>query len=42
VPAGARVERGGDGTVGLGVHRDPCGIVVVPRGEPVGPLPVAR
>ncbi len=26
---------------GLAVHRDPSGIVIVPRGEPVGPLPQA-
>jgi hypothetical protein len=26
---------------GVAVHRDPSGIVVVARGEPLGPLPQA-
>jgi glucose-1-phosphate adenylyltransferase len=40
IPPGARVELGGD-LPGHLLHRDPSGIVVVPRGEPVGPLPQA-
>jgi glucose-1-phosphate adenylyltransferase len=38
VPAGARLEPGSEDTAGLEVHRDSSGIVVVPRGEPAGPL----
>src|SRR5436309_63877 len=41
VPARARLEPGSEDTAGLEVHRDPSGIVVVPRGEPAGPLPQA-
>jgi glucose-1-phosphate adenylyltransferase len=39
IPAGARLEPEGKATPGLGVHLDPAGILVVPRGEPAGPLP---
>ena len=41
VPERARLEPGSEDTAGLEVHRDPSGIVVVPRGEPAGPLPQA-
>jgi glucose-1-phosphate adenylyltransferase len=41
VPARARLEPGSEDAGGLEVHRDPSGIVVVPRGEPAGPLPQA-
>jgi glucose-1-phosphate adenylyltransferase len=41
VPEGARLEPGSAEPAGLEVHRDPSGIMVVPRGEPEGPLPHA-
>ena len=41
IPPGARLEPEGAEVAGLSVHRDPSGIVVVPRGEPTGPLPLA-
>lgn len=41
IPPGARLEPEGAEVAGLAVHRDPSGIVVVPRGEPAGPLPLA-
>jgi glucose-1-phosphate adenylyltransferase len=41
IPPGARLEPEGAEVAGLAVHRDPSGIVVVPRGEPAGPLPSA-
>jgi|SRR5581483_829707 len=40
VPAGARLVPGRDASADdLPLHHDASGIVVVPRGEPVGPLP---
>jgi glucose-1-phosphate adenylyltransferase len=39
LPAHARLEPEAPETSGLAVHRDPSGILVVPRGEPTGPLP---
>ena len=41
IPPGARLEPEGGDVGGLVVHRDSSGIVVVPRGEPAGPLPLA-
>ncbi len=41
IPARARLEPDAEDTGGLAVHRDPSGIVVVARGEPLGPLPQA-
>jgi len=41
VPEGAHLEPGSEDGAGLELHRDPTGIVVVPRGEPAGPLPPA-
>ena len=41
VPEGAHLEPGSEDGAGLELHRDPSGIVVVPRGEPAGPLPPA-
>jgi glucose-1-phosphate adenylyltransferase len=38
VPAGARLEPGAEDGGGLEVHRDGSGILVVPRGEPTGPV----
>jgi glucose-1-phosphate adenylyltransferase len=39
ISPGARLEPEGTAVPGLGVHLDPAGILVVPRGEPAGPLP---
>ena len=39
VPAETRLEPTSDDHGGLEVHRDPSGILVVPRGEPAGPRP---
>src|SRR5437867_59640 len=41
VPERAHLEPGSEDGAGLELHRDPTGIVVVPRGEPAGPLPPA-
>jgi glucose-1-phosphate adenylyltransferase len=41
IPAGARLEPGSQDDVGVDIHRDASGILVVPRGEPPGPLPQA-
>jgi glucose-1-phosphate adenylyltransferase len=38
IPPGARLEPGGGDVEGLVLHRDASGLVVVPRGEPLGPL----
>jgi glucose-1-phosphate adenylyltransferase len=38
IPAGARLEPDSADGGGLEVHRDASGILVVPRGEPAGPL----
>jgi glucose-1-phosphate adenylyltransferase len=40
IPPFAQVGPDGNEAGAALVHRDPSGIVVVPRGEPVGPLPV--
>ena len=40
VPPGARLEPGAAAADGLELHRDPSGILVVPRGPSVGPPPV--
>jgi len=37
IPAHTRLEPDAPETLGLGVHRDPSGIVVVPRGEALSP-----
>ncbi len=39
IPPGTRLEPEGRDVSGLGVHLDPSGVLVVPRGEPTGPLP---
>jgi glucose-1-phosphate adenylyltransferase len=41
IPAGTRLTAGAGEIPGLPLHLDPSGIVVVPRGEPTGPLPRA-
>jgi len=41
IPSGVRLEPGSAEVGGLDVHHDPSGILVVPRGEPAGPLPHA-
>lgn len=38
IPPGARLEPDCEETPELPLHRDPSGILVVPRGEPAGPL----
>jgi glucose-1-phosphate adenylyltransferase len=38
IPTGARIEPGSRDDGGVEVHRDASGILVVPRGEPLGPL----
>lgn len=39
IPPGSRLGPQAGDLDGLQLHRDPSGIVVVPRGEPLGPLP---
>ncbi len=39
IPAGARLEPGSADDIGLEVHRDPSGILVVPRAHPAEPMP---
>jgi glucose-1-phosphate adenylyltransferase len=39
IPAGARLEPGLGEIEGIAVHHDPSGIMVVARGEPLGPYP---
>jgi ADP-glucose pyrophosphorylase len=41
IPAGACLSPDADDIDGRALHRDPTGIVVLERGEPAGPLPLA-